>query len=57
MPQKELVMTVAIKEPVMAPAVTDVISTKKRFVLRIVLVVLTLALWKGWAEEESLPGY
>lgn len=37
--------------PTPAPGV-DVVLTKKRFVLRIVLVVLTLALWKGWAEEN-----
>lgn len=35
-----------------APAPVDVARTKKRLALRVVLVVLTLALWKGWAEEN-----
>lgn len=45
-------MSVEVTEPTPAPATVDVVLTKKRLVGRVVLIVLTLALWKGWAEEN-----
>jgi len=33
-------------------AQADLVTIKRRFIFRIVLLVLTLALWKGWAEEN-----
>jgi hypothetical protein len=45
-------MSVEVTDPTPTPAAVDVVLTKKRFVGRIVLIVLTLALWKGWAEEN-----
>jgi hypothetical protein len=51
-PQGVLKMSVDVTDPTPTPASVDVVLTKKRFVGRIVLIVLTLALWKGWAEEN-----
>jgi hypothetical protein len=45
-----------IPEPevnVKAVAPVDELLTKRRFVLRVVIIVLTLSLWKGWFEENT----